>query len=296
MAEARLRMLVPLDGSPEAESILPALMPLFRSQKVRLTLLGVAPREDAASTVELYLGRLQTSLLVDAIPSEIKVAWGDPVDEIARAAQEAPIDLIAMASHGRMGLHRELVGSLTEAVLRQSAIPILAYRPGMKIGDWKRMVVALDGSAAAEAILSDVTELARALGATVHLIRVKGPKPRLTMHPGDAFPVPEEEPQPYLDAFADVLAAKGVLALAQARQGDAAEEILAFAREIGAGLICLGTHGRTGLSRSLLGSVAEIVLGTAPCPVLLRRRGTESASFAAPASGLRGEGPPAWKR
>jgi len=62
-----------------------------------------------------------------------------------------------------------------------------------------------------------------------------------------------------------------VLTLATVRVGDAADEILALARETDAGLICLTTHGRTGLARELLGSVAESVLRGAPCPVLLRR-------------------------
>ena len=117
----------------------------------------------------------------------------------------------------------------------------------------------------------DAAELARTLGATLHLVCVKRPWPRLTIHPEDAFPVPEEEPQPYLEGMADGLAAKGILTLADVREGETAEEILALAEEKNAGLICLTTHGRTGLSRSLLGSVAENVLRNAPCPVLLRR-------------------------
>jgi nucleotide-binding universal stress UspA family protein len=271
MTEPRLRLLVPLDGTPESETVLPALMPLFKTKNVRLTLLGVAPREDALSGLELYLGRLKLSLLLDEIHSESRVEWGDPASEILRAASPAKFDLIAMTTHGRTGLRRELVGSVAETVLRFSKLPILAFRPGEKVGDWSRMVVALDGSAAAESVLGPATELARARGATLHLVRVKSAKPRLTLHPEDAFPVPEEDPQPYLEGMADGLAAKGILALADIRQGEPAEEILALARETDAGLICLTTHARTGLSRELLGSVAESVLRAAPCPVLLRR-------------------------
>jgi universal stress protein A len=79
------------------------------------------------------------------------------------------------------------------------------------------------------------------------------------------------------------MAARGILALAQVREGDAADEILELARETNAGLICLTTHGRTGLSRSLMGSVAESVLRNAPCPVLLRR------AVAAPQLASRGQ-------
>jgi nucleotide-binding universal stress UspA family protein len=285
MTETRMRMLVPLDGSPEAESVLPALMPLFKSQKVRLMLLGVAPREESTPALDLYLTRLRTSLLLDGVPSEGKVEWGDPATEILRAGKVTSYDLIAMTTHGRAGLRRELVGSITETVLRQSEIPVLAFRPGTKIGDWKRMVVALDGSGAAETVLGDATELARSMGATLHVVGVKSGMPLLTIHPGDAFPVPEENPQHYLDGIADSLAGKGILALAEARVGEAADEIVAVARETGAGLICLTTHGRTGLARTLVGSVAESVLRNAPCPVLLRRSVAAPAPHGASRSG-----------
>jgi nucleotide-binding universal stress UspA family protein len=271
MTEGRLRLLVPVDGSPEAESVLPALMPLFRTRKVRLTLLGVGAGDDYSESMELYLTRLWTSLGLDGIPAETRAEWGEPADEIFRAATPEKFDLIAMATHGRTGLGRDLMGSTAETVLRNSRIPVLIFPKGAKIGDWKEMVVALDGSETAEDVLGDAAELAGTMGSTLHLLTVKGPWPRLRFHPEDAFPIPEEDPQRYLDGMADGLAAKGILALADVREGESADEILAVARETNAGLICLSTHGRTGLSRSLLGSVAESVLRNAPCPVLLRR-------------------------
>jgi nucleotide-binding universal stress UspA family protein len=155
MTENRLRLLVPLDGTPESESVLPALLPLFRSKKVSLMLLGVGPGPESSEALELYLGRLRTSLLLDEVTSEFRVEWGDPAVEILRAGKPAAFDLLAMATHGRTGLRRDLVGSTAETVLRQSQIPVLAFRPGAKVGDWKRMVVGLDGSSAAEGVLGD---------------------------------------------------------------------------------------------------------------------------------------------
>jgi nucleotide-binding universal stress UspA family protein len=283
MNQTQVRLLVPLDGTLESESVLPALMPLFRTKRVRLTLLGVGTGGESSEAMRVYLDRLRTSMLLNEVPSETKVEWGDPEAEILKAAKPSAFDLIAMTTHGRTGLRRELVGSVAEMVLRHAEIPVLAFRPGAKVGDWKRMVAALDGSAAAESVLGDARELARAMGATLHLVRVKGPKPRLTLHPGDAFPVPEEDPEPYMDAAMSALAATGVLALASVRVGDAADEILALARETNAGLICLTTHGRTGLARQLLGSVAESVLRGADCPVLLRR------AVASPAPAVRSQ-------
>lgn len=270
MTEPRLRMLVPLDGSPESESVLPALMPLFRTEKVKLTLLGVVAENGSPHDLDAYLTRLRTSLLLDGVPSESRIERGDPADEILWIAQTLRFDLVAMATHGRTGLRRALTGSVTEKVLRHSAIPVLTCRPGSKIGDWKRIVVALDGSPAAEAILTDATHLARTMQATMLLTRVKVSPPSPTYPPVPYF-LPEEDPLPYLQETADRVGASGLLALPEPREGDPAAQIVRCARETGAGLICLTTHGRTGLSRLFMGSIAESVLRTAPCPVLLRR-------------------------
>jgi nucleotide-binding universal stress UspA family protein len=270
MAESRLRLLVPLDGSPDAETILPALLPVFRTRKVRLTLFGVIPPNDSPASLETYFARLRPSLLLDGVAAESEIARGDPAEEILWLAGSPRFDLIAMATHGRVGLRRAFLGSVTEKILRHSKTPVLAARPGTRIGDWHRIVVALDGSPAAEAILPDARALARATQATIHLARVKAPPPPATYPPLPEFHR-EEDPLPYLQRTADRLSEQGFLAVPEPREGDAAAEIVGCARKTDAGLVCLTTHGRTGLSRLFLGSVAEAVLRTSPCPVLLRR-------------------------
>lgn len=269
MTDPRLRLLVPLDGTPEAESILPALLPLFRTRKVRLTLFGVVPQDASAEPLETYLARLRTSLLLDGVSSESKVERGEPAEEILWLTSGSKFDMLAMATHGRTGLRRAFLGSVTEKVLRHSSTPVLAARPGTRVGDWHRIVVALDGSPAAEAILPDASAIARATTATIHLARVKVPPP--ATYP----PIPEldrgEDPLPYLQTIANRLSGQGFLAVAEPTEGDPASEIVDCARRTDAGLICLTTHGRTGLPRLFLGSTAEAVLRTAPCPVLLRR-------------------------
>ena len=80
-----------------------------------------------------------------------------------------------------------------------------------------------------------------------------------------------EDPQPYLEGVCGRLARQGILAVPAAREGFAGQEIVRLAREIGAGLIGMATEGKSGFPRLLAGSVAEEVLRSAPCPVLLRR-------------------------
>ena len=83
--------------------------------------------------------------------------------------------------------------------------------------------------------------------------------------------IPAEDPMPYLRKVANRLVAHGVHAHPLTCEGAAHDAILRQAEETGASLLCMTTHGRTGLARLFLGSVAEGVLRKAPCPVLLRR-------------------------
>lgn len=277
MIEPKLRMLVPLDGSAESETILPALLPLFRRRKVRLTLLTVIPADAPAEPMETYLGRLRTSLLLDGVASESRVERGEPADEILWMAKPNRFDLIAMTTHGRTGLRRALTGSVTEQVLRHAEIPVMTCRPGTRVGDWTNLLVALDGSAAAELILPQAAALAHTAGASLRLIRVTHPVTVLMPVQGMPLQLPEPDPAPYLEGIVNRMSMDGLLALPEVRSGDVAGQITGCAGETGASLICLTTHGRTGLPRLFLGSVAERVLRTAPCPVLLTRGAAAAA-------------------
>jgi len=133
------------------------------------------------------------------------------------------------------------------------------------------ILVPLDGSPLAEAILPDVLELAAQQGAEVVLLRVAlahaWPGVELTEAQVHAV----EEAERYLADVERRLADRGIRVSCAVRYGRAAEEILDHARTSGIDLIAMSTHGRSGIGRVLLGSVAERVLPEAPVPVFLRR-------------------------
>jgi nucleotide-binding universal stress UspA family protein len=134
----------------------------------------------------------------------------------------------------------------------------------------EKILVPLDGSELSERILLDVERLARKLDAEIHVLRVLQPVVASGM--GEAVLVlPPEDPMPYLRSVVRRLKEAGLKASAVALEGPAADSILRYATESGATLLCMATHGRSGLVRFLLGSVAEEVVRKAPCPVLLRR-------------------------
>jgi nucleotide-binding universal stress UspA family protein len=150
----------------------------------------------------------------------------------------------------------------------------------------RRILVALDGSARAEALLPRVEGLARATGATVTLLRVNPSAEAVTV-PAEPSPMvfatratimPPDDPrnayyeaEHYLDQVVDRMRQHGVAVEAKVARGTPGEAIVAEAEAAGADLIAMTTHGRGGLDRALFGSVADEVLRHTDCPILLVR-------------------------
>jgi nucleotide-binding universal stress UspA family protein len=134
------RILVPLDGSTLAEAVLPHAQALAKSLGAELVLMRVAfthvfPGADpipAQITVvqeaEDYISGLAKRLQETGVRAEAKVRYGDPVEEILDHVAWNHIDLIAMATHGRTGLTRVVMGSVAEHVLRRTPVPMLLIR------------------------------------------------------------------------------------------------------------------------------------------------------------------------
>lgn len=142
---------------------------------------------------------------------------------------------------------------------------------------YKRALVPLDGSIVAEGIIPFVLEIAGPLDMEVVLLRVLLPI-RPSVIEGTRYVELEDaekrraEAEEYLASIAVELRAKGVKTTTMVRRGEPAEEILAGAREAGADLIAMTTHGRSGLGRLLFGSGAEAVLRQSEVPVFLMRQ------------------------
>jgi nucleotide-binding universal stress UspA family protein len=137
----------------------------------------------------------------------------------------------------------------------------------------KHILVPTDYSDTAERGTRYAFELAQAIGAKVSLLHVYviPPPPEAGGLAGDFAHEATQQAEKQLAYAAAKYQDSGALARTLLATGDASEAILAAAREIGADLIIIGTHGRTGVRRMLLGSVAETVLRAAPCPVLAIR-------------------------
>jgi len=197
---------------------------------------------------------------------------GDPQAEILRMADEVKSDLIVMGTHGRTGLRWLLSGSVAIAVLREAHCPVLALRSPEHARQDEAIRVILhptDFSINSEAPLRVARSLARDHGARLILLHVAALE-ILT----DGTQAAASDPRIYRDTLEQARQRVDGPDLkypveTMVRPGFAPEGILDAAEEIKADLIVMGTHGRTGLSRALMGSVAEAVMPKANCPVMV---------------------------
>lgn len=288
------RLLIPLDGSPLSEAALPwvRLLGAQRSLKSELLmtydypLLKKFPElfhhgdEDTPETKERNLAAECLSYLKDRAASlpglEVKprTAWGDAAQTIVDLSDE--FDMIVMASHGRSGLGRWLLGSVALKVVRGAHCPVLVVagaalksKQQPKLG---RILIPLDGSNLSHEALSVGLRLAREHGAEVWLYRalaldhLRSDRPELI----SAIMNHERELiEEYLKGWQEDCGGVGSRILTG--EGSPVSGIVDAVAAHNIDLVVMSSHGRSGAERWLLGSVTEGVLQRAGCPVLVVR-------------------------
>ena len=197
-------------------------------------------------------------------------------DAIALYAEEAAVDLIVMGTHGRTGVDRLTLGSTAERVLRQAPCPVLTVGPNATPHAEGPVLAPLAFDSASDLVLETAAALAEDEG--VPLVAVHVIEPSTSPLPY-AMTLPPFDPAELIGRVEATLGrwtaavAERVPVTIEARVGAPALGVAEAARESGAGLVVQASHGRRGLSRWLLGSVAEGVVRHAPCPVLTLRIG-----------------------
>jgi nucleotide-binding universal stress UspA family protein len=297
------KILIPLDGSKTAESVLPYARALAKRLDLAVDLLDVVDVVEIARTVPAaFITQLaeddarRSGAYLDAIaqsfagvPVHCMVKQGHAADIIVETAAGDKYTLIAMATHGRSGVNRFLLGSVAEKVLRVADNPLLLVRadetaPSGGEAALKSVIVPLDGSELAESILPVVEASAKKLDLDVVLFRAYMiPYGAYTAGEGFYDPVNLEafrsglrqETIDYLERKAAALKRKGIENVScVAREGLSADEIIKFARATPDNLIAMCSHGYSGVKRWVLGSVTETVVRHCSDPVLVLRAGT----------------------
>jgi nucleotide-binding universal stress UspA family protein len=239
---------------------------------------------DAAELgMKRHLAEVARELEKKGVTVESHVVFGRPADEILRVVEGEGCDLIAMSTHGRSAMGRGVLGSVTDNVIHNANVPVLTITPERAESYWKenqtisRIIVPLDGSELAETVLPYVEALAKAMSLEVTLVRSLRFDGFYTVYT-DGYAVPnsadleseiEAEAIDYLKGVTKNLAAGGLDVNWKLLRGEAARTIVDLAHETSQDLIALTTHGRSGLTRWVLGSVAEKLVRASGDPVLV---------------------------
>jgi nucleotide-binding universal stress UspA family protein len=281
-------ILVPLDGSGEAESVIPYLRDLVPRFGSRVHILGVGIGRKTRRVnrlLEDYVNRIAHGLQSDNIKAEAVTRYGIAADKILDFTTENEIDLIIMATHGRSGITRWWMGSVAEKVISEATAPVLLIRSKRprktgatsKLNFLHKILAPLDGSDIGEAALPYAETLAINSGALISLLQVVSPPGTVeaSLLGGPDWrkfvKAMQNAGEEYLKNIAERLSAKGIKSTYDVVTGDPADKIVEYADDNSVSLIAMSTHGRTGLTRWVLGSIADKVLHGARIPVLLVR-------------------------
>ena len=294
-------ILVPLDGSKTAEKVLPYARYLAGKFKVPIELLAVVDVveiashmtsekvhfldtiiEDAVQHSTTYLRGVATTIAATDV--RCSVEKGRAEDTIIEKAATDKTMLITMATHGRSGLNRFLLGSIAEKVLRGTVNPLLLIRAGDEKSEGEAMlksiIVPLDGSELAEAVLPIVADMARKLDLEIELFRTyhvpynvySGDESLYAVNYEELLAGLRDEAGEYLEKKAADLKRLGVAKVqCVTKEGLAADEIISLGRKTPDNLIAMSSHGRSGVRRWMLGSVTEMVVRHSSDPVLVIR-------------------------
>ena len=273
------RLLVPIDLGPASAHALELALAIAAKDDADVTLLHAfwIPPIAYANGVAVPCERIAEGAReeVDALVAATKKRWprverawvdGEPRRAIADVARERRPDLIVMGTHGRRGIPRALVGSVAANVVRTSPVPVLTTPARLEKATIRRVLAATDFGEPARHAAHLGAELAASFDAGLTLLHAYEVPALLS----DAASREAIARQARLALDATVADVQKVLPSADGElgNGDPREVILEAARARNADLIVMGTRARRGLSRLLLGSVAEAIVRTSPVPVL----------------------------
>lgn len=284
-------ILLPTDGSDHATAAASHALSLADACDATLHVLGVADVAGAAGVFDAggvdssFVEQLTERAAADteAVATahdevERAVVEGDPAEAIVDYAETNGIDMLVMGTHGRRGIRRLVAGSVTEQVLRLSPVPVFTVRRADEITDgttpaagYDQVLLPTDGSDPANHAVEHGIAIAEAYDATVHalnVVDVSAVAAQSDITPANAvLEQLRKQGEETTAAIADEARAAGLTAETAVLEAFPSGGILDYADEHGIDCIVMGTHGRTGLGRVLLGSTAERTIRRAEMPV-----------------------------
>ncbi len=282
-------ILVPTDGSDHAVRAALHAEYLADAFEATVSLLNVVDVDaeagpfSAGGVGDDFLDRLEadgrdtireTERAIDAAAGRTEVVVGRPAETILDHTDQHGVDLVVMGTQGRTGLPRYVVGSVAERVLALAETPVITTRAtdgDQPVEGYDEILAPTDGSEAASEAVDHAVAVAEQSGGRVHAVHVVD----VGAVAGGGITMPSEvltELDSAGEAAAERVTARvrdaGLDAVSAVREGRPAETLVNYADEHDIDLIAMGTVGRTGLSRFLLGSTTEKVVRHADPPVL----------------------------
>ncbi|HSG08415.1 MAG TPA: universal stress protein [Longimicrobiales bacterium] len=296
-------LLVPLDGSEFSERTLSLACDLAKATGASLHLAHVHvshPPDHFLSNTQFhfegldmeeyearhrdeekaYLADIEAKYGQDA-PVDTVLLEGHVAEEIAAYADRVSADMVLITTHGHTGMSRMWLGSVADALVRLTTLPLLVVHPAQgghvpeDVFSFKHVMVPLDGSDLSATILGPAADLARASGARMTLVHVVSSSAVLgarifPLLPDDLSPAIAKAGE-YLEKLADELREDGLQVDVHVEEHEApGRAIAALADKLDADVIALATHGYGGFKRALLGSVADKVLRSSALPLLVQ--------------------------
>jgi nucleotide-binding universal stress UspA family protein len=283
-------LLVPTDGSDCAAAAVGHALDIASHYDATVHVLSVLDSRTLENAQHQVEDGSRAEAVVDEVTTDVEAAdlgveravrTGVPHRVILEYADEADIDLLVMGTHGRTGVERYLLGSVTEKVLRRSDVPVLTVRDtenGSVHYPYESVLVPTDGSATAGGAADVGLDVATRYGSELHVVSIvdafsMGVDVRSELMT-DAL---EDAARVAVDDIAD-RAGNAVGGVETAiGYGNPYKKLRQYIEENDIDLVVMGTHGRTGLERYLLGSVTEKLVRTSPIPVLTVRAGDGSS-------------------
>jgi len=260
------KVMVPLDGSPFAEAVLPWASAVARQSGVRLTLLRVAEGAAEAEEVGRYLDAKAASLGGEA---QVLRALGGVAATILAAVNAEPSTLCAITTHGRGGVLEVALGSVARDVVGGALCPVVLYRPpGGQVAEYApapwlgSIVAALDGSEFSERVLGHAAALAESLNLRLTIVQV--------VAPGQVPAKADVLESSYVSGQAARLRRGSALDVDfEVLHGEAGHALVDFVRSRPGALLAMSSHARPGLARTVLGSTTMACIRHAGLPVLV---------------------------
>lgn len=282
-------LLVPVDGSPGADTAIQHarevadrfdssvhVLNVANTNRDSVTVVGTEVVDALEREGEQIVEEVATDLRDAGLDCRTEVIQGDPAATIADYAESKGIDLVVMPTHGRSGISRYLLGSVTEKVVRLSAVPVVTVRmeEARAPFPYENVLLATDGSEAARRAADRASALADELGAILHVVSVVeegslGIDVRSEISDADLRKLAEDA----VSEAAAVARESGVEnVIERIESGTPARKISDYVEDEDVDLVVMGTTGRRESDRILLGSVTEKVIRSSPVPVMTVRK------------------------